>query len=180
MGEFSHDLPGTRLDGDARELLVRPIDDEEIWSAVRSLPTDKAPGFDGFAASFYRFYWDIIKAEVKAAVKHFFATGRMPLSWKRTVICLIPKCAGAERIRDFRPISLCSFPYKICSKVLANRLKVLLPYIVGREQGAFIAGRSISDNIFIATELYHSVTVARYPLSSPDLMMLKRRYGEGI
>lgn len=51
----------------------------------------------------------------------------------------------------------------MCTKIMANRLKQVLPDIVAREQGAFIAGRSISDNILVATELYHSITVARPP-----------------
>lgn len=97
----------------------------------------------------------------------------MPASWKRTLVTLIPKVAAGTHVREFRPISLCTFSYKICAKIMANRLKIVLPSIVGREQGAFIAGRSISDNILVATELYHTVTVARPPSTAPDRMMLK-------
>lgn len=58
-------------------------------------------------------------------------------------------------------------------KILANRLKSVLPRIVGREQGAFVVGRNISDNILMATELFHSVTVARAPVAFSNRFILK-------
>uniref|UniRef100_A0A453F7Q2 Reverse transcriptase domain-containing protein n=1 Tax=Aegilops tauschii subsp. strangulata TaxID=200361 RepID=A0A453F7Q2_AEGTS len=41
--------------------LEAPFTEDEIWRAVKSLPTGKAPGPDGFTAEFLRACWDIIK-----------------------------------------------------------------------------------------------------------------------
>lgn len=45
--------------------------------------------------------------------------------------------------------------YKIVSKVMTNRLKVILPEIISLNQSAFMPGRMISDNVLLAHELTH-------------------------
>ena len=71
----------------------------------------------------------------------------------KAYIILLPKVEGAELIEDFRPISLSNSIYLIIAKVLANRLRLVLPSLISPFQSAFLSGRQMSDSIVIAEEI---------------------------
>ena len=56
-------------------------------------------------------------------------------------ITLIPKKCNAVNIKDFRPINFVSNVYKLLSKVLANRLRVVLDKLISKTQNAFVGER---------------------------------------
>ena len=68
----------------------------------------------------------------------------------QTFIALIPKIDYLEEIKHFRPISLCNVIYKLVTKLLASRLKHLMPKLIAPTQCAFVRGRNLSNNIIIA------------------------------
>jgi hypothetical protein len=130
---------------------------EEIKQALDQMAPFKAPGPDGFTAEFYQQQWTTVGPEVCEAVLAFLNFGHMNGSINATNIVLIPKVNAPSSVTEFRPISLCNVIYKIISKVLANRLKVVLPTVISQNQSAFLPGRLITDNIIAAYETLHTM-----------------------
>ena len=56
---------------------------------------------------------------------------------------------------DFRPISLGNIVSRIISKVLANRIKCILPNVISDSRSVFVLDRSIIDNTTVAFEMLH-------------------------
>jgi len=91
------------------------------------------------------------------AILHVFNTRILDVTINRTYMALIPKTSSPVHVTDFKPISLCNVIYKILSKVLANRLKSVMSYIISSFQSAFIPGRLVSNNVLTAYETMHSM-----------------------
>jgi hypothetical protein len=107
--------------------------------------------------SFYQVHWDLVQNEVCGAIMSFFSGDDIPEGFCESVIFLIPKVTNPKHLSKFRPISLCNVLYKIASKVVANRLKILLPHIVSEFQSAFVLGWLITDSYLVAYECLHTV-----------------------
>ncbi|XP_061993936.1 uncharacterized protein LOC133711869 [Rosa rugosa] len=137
------------------EVLLAPYTDEEIKKALFQMHPSKSPGPDGMSPFFFQKFWNVVHHDVCLAVKHVLQTGQLSQESNFTHLTLIPKVKEPKLASDLRPIALCNVVYKIASKVLANRLKVLLPQIISPLQSAFVPGRLISDNTLIATEVAH-------------------------
>lgn len=54
----------------------------------------------------------------------------MPTDLNHTFVVLIPKVRKSSDMKDLHLISLCNVSYKLISKVLANRLKKILPVVI--------------------------------------------------
>lgn len=65
---------------------------------------------------------------------------------------LIPKKLLPGTFADFRPILLSNFWAMIISKMMANKLKRVLPDLISSNQSAFIKNRKISDNLLLCHE----------------------------
>jgi len=137
--------------------LGHPYTCEEIDLALKQMHPHKAPGPNGMNAFFFQKFWDSIGGDVSAAVLSILNGHLIPHNLNHTYIALIPKKPKPELSSDFRPISLCNVVYKLITKVIANRVKPLLPSIISDTQGAFTQGRLISDNILIAYEVFHAM-----------------------
>nr|GEV87191.1 RNA-directed DNA polymerase, eukaryota, reverse transcriptase zinc-binding domain protein [Tanacetum cinerariifolium] len=118
-----------KLSPDQQSDLEIDITQSEIKKVVWECEVDKSPGPDGFT----------------------FGTNS-------SFITLILKNQEAKTTKDFHPITLIGSVYKIITKILVNRMVVVLEDLVNEVQSAFVSKRQILDGPFILNELYQWCT----------------------
>jgi hypothetical protein len=136
--------------------------EEEVWSTIREMPGDRAPGPDGFTGAFYQRAWPIIKEDILAGLmKLGVGDGGGFARLNRALITLIPKKPEAIETKDYRPISLVHSFAKLFSKIVANRLRTRLGEIVSMNQSAFIKHRSLHDNFVLVRQVVRKINTRR-------------------
>ena len=144
------------LNEEDENMLTREIEEKEIWAAIKGLSGGKSPGKDGLPIEFYKTFWSLLKP-------HFIQVIRCGLKEDLTksqhegVLKLLPKSGDLELAENWRPISLLNVDYKICAKVLANRMRTVMSKVISPEQYCGVNGRSIIDcNNMIRDVVYFS------------------------
>lgn len=129
--------------------LKRFVKHYSIWSQR------KAPVLMAFPR--YQKSWSIVGEKLVSLVKDALVSGCFNPELNKTLLILITKVEEAERVSQFRPISLCTVPIKLITKVLVNRIRPLLGKLVGKNQRSFIPLRKITDNILAVQESLHTM-----------------------
>ena len=109
----------------------------------------KVPGLDGMPPLFFQYYWLTVNSIVIQTIVDFLNHGVAPPKFHEAHIMLIPKIKNPSKVTNYRPISLCNVAYKLASKVVANRMRVVLKDIV--------CERLIKDNVLVAHELMNHI-----------------------
>ncbi|KAA3469415.1 reverse transcriptase [Gossypium australe] len=121
----------------------------------------KAPGIDGLPGSFFKEHWQTLGEDVLKMCHEILNNTNNVFSLNETLLVMIPKVENPCDMTNYRPISLCRFVYKMVSKVLANRLKEVIPLCISLNQSAFVPGRMIHGNVLVAHELMHHLLNSR-------------------
>ncbi|XP_068639159.1 uncharacterized protein [Aristolochia californica] len=150
--KFTH-IRFSRISPAAAALIESPFSSAEIERAILGMESDRAPGPDGFNGDFLKKFWARLKEDISAMIHGFFRNSITYGSIGASFITLVLKKASVEKLEDFRPISLVTSAYKIIARILAHRLKVVLPIVIHRGQGAFLKRREILDSTMAAHEL---------------------------
>lgn len=140
------------ITNDERRMLEKPFSKDEVWKVISGMKGGKAPGPNGFSISFFQKCWDIIKSDLMKVFEEFYYSEEFYEYLNNTFITLIPKKQDAKELKDYKPINLLSSVYKIISKTLTSRLKLVMKGIIVQPQSAFIEGRQILDSVLITNE----------------------------
>ena len=93
----------------------------------------------------------------------FYVNGIFPRGCNASFIVLIPKVSNPQSLDEYRPVSLIGCMYKIVAKLLANRLKKVMPIIIDECQSAFIEGRHLLQSAVIANEVMEKANKSQKP-----------------
>ena len=82
-------------------------------------------------------------------------TGQLSDQQRQGVITLLPKGTKCKRdLKNWRPITLLTTLYKIVSGTIAERVKEVLPHIIGEDQKGFVDGRYMGE---VTRTLYDTI-----------------------
>jgi hypothetical protein len=101
------------IDETTNNLLIMIPSLAEVKKVVFDLNHDGVPGPDGFHACLFQTFWDIIQHDVYAALLEFFHTSWLPLDFNANSLVLIPKVPNADKIEQYKPITLANFKFQI-------------------------------------------------------------------
>lgn len=126
----------------------RPFTLEELYSALKEVNKNKAPGSDGITPELYLRFWDLLKDAFMQSLEFSLEQGFLSDGQRLGIITLLPK-KGLDKssISNWWPITLLNSDVKIVSKALATRLQFCIKDVVEEDQTGFIRGRSILTNL---------------------------------
>ncbi len=139
-----------KLSGEERESLEIAVTMEELKESMEKSNFESTSGWDGISFKVIRHFWDLLSHPMLKMVNETFLRGELMDSFKLGLIKLIPKKGKAEKVGDWRPITLLCCGYKLISGIVAKRLEKYLMKIIGRAQKGFLKQKSIhtcTDNI---------------------------------
>ena len=136
---------------------------DEIYDTLQTCSDNKSPGSDGFPCEFYKAFWPEIKHLLYESYKHALVCENLSAIQKQGIISLIPKKdKDSTLLKNWRPITLLNFDYKVLAKCVATRIKKILPNIINVDQTGFLHDRYIGENINRILGLMHFSKVNRY------------------
>ena len=126
---------------------------EEIELAVKQMKKNKAPGLDEITSDIIKIGGEQIYTQLASLYNQILTERKIPKEWKEAKVILLHKKGDKEDIKNYRPISLLSHPYKIFTRILQTRMKRVLDENQPREQAGFRQGFSTTDHLQALSQL---------------------------
>ena len=153
-----------------RHDLAQSVTKEDLEYALKYMKKGKSPGADGLTVEFYRRFWPVVGQLVIDSITHAQQVGFFTTYQRLGILKLLPKPRKDPRItKNLRPITLLNVDYKLFTKVLADRMKLVLPDIIHTDQNGFIKRRFLGNNIL---DLYALMAIAQERTNENDMVLL--------
>lgn len=107
-----------------------------------SIHDAKSPGPDGYTltSKLFKLQWDQIQEELYSVITESFQTGQIIKGLNHAFLTIIPKKEKPQTLSNYRLAANANVLYKLATKILRNRFKHFLPYLISENQSTFIPG----------------------------------------
>ena len=161
---FPDDSNVRKLSDEENKRLQGKITEMDCTNVIKSMQNGKSPGLDGFPIEFYKVFWSDIKVHLLNALNAGFETGKLSTTQRAGVLTLLSKKESDPlQIKNKRPISLLNVDYKIATKVIASRIKNVLPLLINEDQTGYVKSRYIGENIRLILDLIELTDTMKIP-----------------
>jgi hypothetical protein len=133
-----------KLDEAERLDLESGVTMDEVKCALDGSNFESSSGWDGISFRVLRKFWVILCEPMLKMIQKTFESGELMETFKMGLIKLIPKKGNANKVGDWRPITLLCCGYKLISGIVANRIGKYLPKLIGRSQKGFTSNKNIN------------------------------------
>ena len=141
------------------EILKKPLSIDELENSIKNSDNGKSPGNDGLPREFYIVFWPNVSQCLFESLIDGKNKGFLSPSQRQAVIKLLEKKDKDKRyIQNRRPISLINFDAKLLSKVLAERLKSVLPSLIMPDQTAYVVNRFLGESVRLISDVLETTT----------------------
>ena len=129
ISEVSNAVEHVVIDG-MRQSLLLPYSLDEVSATLFQMHPSKSLGPDGMSPYFFQKFWHILGPDVTSVVISILHLGRYLHKMNYTHIVLLLNLKNMKHITEYRPISLGNVISQLVLKVLANRVKTILPNVI--------------------------------------------------
>jgi hypothetical protein len=132
------------------DILDIPFTKSELYSVLKNVKDNKAPGEDRISYEFYKNAPEKFIVKLLDTFVKIYETGQVPESFKKSIIFPIHKKGNIDNVTNYRGISFSNTIGKLFSGLLLNRIErwVAQHNVLKEFQAGFRKNYSTVDNLF--------------------------------
>jgi hypothetical protein len=152
---------------------IPPFQFPELEYVLSQMPCNKATDGTGVVVEMFKYG----NVELHTCLLNIFngmlKSGCFDESWRATLFTMLPKMGDTSRPSCWRPIAILKISYKICSKLICQRLRITLDSYQSIDQTGFRPGTGIEDAFLVFESLCSKSLEWNLPLWFASLDLAK-------